>query len=602
MRIRPRNDLESNILAYYSREEPLRKVLERSQNRLAKGMLSKVSNILTAAGYDGTDPTVLLRQADPSAIREIERIAQGLPDSQRRKVLGKLYGQIGSGSLTVRRAIRDVIEFDQYHASLDLYDKGKRALKPVAEEGMLRGEFMIQKSAGIGWEVETPGIKRVERFLDRQWTQSDATAFLRPMGQVVSDQVAQGLLLGEHPEEISRRIRNVEDISTVRANRMARTTVTAVSNEAHADSMQRHGVKRYEFRAMFNERTCDVCGALDGKVFALEDKRPGTNFPPIHPNCRCTTVAALSKEVKERMRQNAIASGHASPIRERETFEEWKAKNVDPKPVKAPTKPTRRQARAEEMRNRGVYVPPHEVYRGKTDAEVAAMSPQEQRDAIIKMRDRIVEDRPGAEITADYPKGYDTDEKTYLGTVDDMRSEAEGWGADLTEDEETALRKYTGVTYGRINPMCYGSEDKMWADPDGNPLGINDGDRRALLTMDIPAMEDMDRAISKFEVKEPMVVHRGSGNPFGMPPEEAVGKVWESKGYTSTSLSTGVPSSFGRDDKVIMHIMIPKGKGIGAYVEDISAYRSEKEFILKRGSRFAIERVDGNDVYMRLIE
>lgn len=339
MRIRPRNDLESNILAYYSKEDPLRKVLERSQNRLAKGMLTKVSNILTAAGYDGTDPSVLLRQADPSAIREIERIAQGLPDAQRRRVLGKLYGQVGTGSLTVRRAIRDVIEFDQYRASLDLYNRGRRALRPVAEEGMLRGEFMVQKSVGIGWEVETPGIKRVERFLDRQWTQSDATAFLRPMGQVVSDQVAQGLLLGEHPDEIARRIRKVEDISTVRANRMARTTVTAVSNEAHAESFQRHGVKRYEFRAMFNERTCDVCGALDGKVFNLEDKNPGVNFPPIHPNCRCTTAAALSKEVKERMRQNAEANGHASPIRERETFEEWKARNVDRKTSNRHQKP-----------------------------------------------------------------------------------------------------------------------------------------------------------------------------------------------------------------------------------------------------------------------
>ena len=43
--------------------------------------------------------------------------------------------------------------------------------------------------------------------------------------------------------------------------------------------------------ASFGERTCDVCGGLDGQLFKLSDKQPGVNFPPLHPNCRCTTIA-----------------------------------------------------------------------------------------------------------------------------------------------------------------------------------------------------------------------------------------------------------------------------------------------------------------------
>lgn len=43
--------------------------------------------------------------------------------------------------------------------------------------------------------------------------------------------------------------------------------------------------------ASFGERTCDVCGGLDGQRFKLSEKQPGVNFPPLHPNCRCTTVA-----------------------------------------------------------------------------------------------------------------------------------------------------------------------------------------------------------------------------------------------------------------------------------------------------------------------
>lgn len=44
-------------------------------------------------------------------------------------------------------------------------------------------------------------------------------------------------------------------------------------------------------RRLRGERTCETCGALDGKRFKLSDKRDGVNFPPLHPNCRCTTIA-----------------------------------------------------------------------------------------------------------------------------------------------------------------------------------------------------------------------------------------------------------------------------------------------------------------------
>ncbi|MBQ7979656.1 MAG: minor capsid protein [Candidatus Methanomethylophilaceae archaeon] len=99
-----------------------------------------------------------------------------------------------------------------------------------------------------------------------------------------------------------------------------------MADEFHDNSgtPETEGVKQYESRSMFNERTCIECGRLDGKMFNMADKQPGINFPPIHPNCRCTTAAALSKEAKERLRETAIKNGHKLPLRDQMTFEEWK--------------------------------------------------------------------------------------------------------------------------------------------------------------------------------------------------------------------------------------------------------------------------------------
>ena len=64
-----------------------------------------------------------------------------------------------------------------------------------------------------------------------------------------------------------------------------------VHNTAELDAYNECGFEEYEFMASLGERTCEVCGGMDGKRIKLTDKQFGVNFPPLHPNCRCTTIA-----------------------------------------------------------------------------------------------------------------------------------------------------------------------------------------------------------------------------------------------------------------------------------------------------------------------
>lgn len=44
----------------------------------------------------------------------------------------------------------------------------------------------------------------------------------------------------------------------------------------------------YRFNAIMDDKTCNKCKELNNKIFFIQDKKEGINFPPIHPNCRCT--------------------------------------------------------------------------------------------------------------------------------------------------------------------------------------------------------------------------------------------------------------------------------------------------------------------------
>jgi hypothetical protein len=71
--------------------------------------------------------------------------------------------------------------------------------------------------------------------------------------------------------------------------RLMRTELARVQTEAQKQSFVRNGFDRYMF--IVNGGCCPLCEEKDGKDFAVAKMMPGTNAPPMHPNCRCSTAA-----------------------------------------------------------------------------------------------------------------------------------------------------------------------------------------------------------------------------------------------------------------------------------------------------------------------
>ncbi|MGN0684158.1 MAG: minor capsid protein [Oscillospiraceae bacterium] len=81
------------------------------------------------------------------------------------------------------------------------------------------------------------------------------------------------------------------DANRSEALRLIRTESIRIHNTVELDAYNECGFEEYEFMASLGERTCEVCGCVYGKRIKLADKQFGINLPPLHPNCRCTTIA-----------------------------------------------------------------------------------------------------------------------------------------------------------------------------------------------------------------------------------------------------------------------------------------------------------------------
>ena len=58
-----------------------------------------------------------------------------------------------------------------------------------------------------------------------------------------------------------------------------------------AQGYEEYNVERYKFVSVLDMKTSKVCRHLDGKTFPLSQRVQGTNYPPMHPWCRSTTIS-----------------------------------------------------------------------------------------------------------------------------------------------------------------------------------------------------------------------------------------------------------------------------------------------------------------------
>ena len=125
-----------------------------------------------------------------------------------------------------------------------------------------------------------------ESYSDRIWTNTNALA------QRTKDKLTDLVAIGKLPEEVKKELQKEFNVSYRVADRLIRTEASHVFNTASVERYEEAGVEQVEVLVEDDEKICDDCLALDGKVFDI-DKAPTL---PIHPNCRCCYVPVVDRK------------------------------------------------------------------------------------------------------------------------------------------------------------------------------------------------------------------------------------------------------------------------------------------------------------------
>ena len=111
----------------------------------------------------------------------------------------------------------------------------------------------------------------------------------KKLGNTLHTQFVNGVIRGDDYHQLARQIRTkFVKVSQKNAERLTFTEDTYLSNEAAMQVFEREAaVTEYEYVCTGDAETCDICRGLSGERFPISQRMPGTNFPPMHPWCRC---------------------------------------------------------------------------------------------------------------------------------------------------------------------------------------------------------------------------------------------------------------------------------------------------------------------------
>lgn len=351
------------------------------------------------------------------------------------------------------------------------------------------------------------------------------------------------------------------------AQRLARTLSNHAFQQAFVRTTKNNPfVEAYKWNAGHNHKTCQICINLaQTNQYGLgQGVFPKDKLPLDHPNGYCLVTAVIKKSADD------IANEIADWVNGKQNEELDKyAKSMglgSPSTVKGLIKKNKaKEEKQKEIKEKHT----------KIKSNVKPFNKEEWLEKLNK-----------------------NSEDDSLNKID---NNFKRWLDKVTDDEEKAVRVYTGAYYRAMNGYLRGLESF-----DGEELQI---------------VKEMNRlcksALDKADSPE-LIVRRGSnteslngmlGSDFkfnGLTLKDDVeklkGKVAGDKGFLSTT--PFVRGGFGGDVNYI--IKVPEGSK-GVYVDEISKHKGEKEFLLNCGSKFLIEHaeiVDGYrvQVYMRLLK
>lgn len=314
------------IHLYKTSQKEIEKEIESFYLKYAKE--NKIS-LLEAKKLLTTDELKSFHNARLDYINEVKRLGENAFTDEYKKYLKRL-----SGIAYISRLEELTINIERIIKQLEAtyINKFSKLLASTYEHAYYRSMYEVQQGLKFGISFTTPGIKQVEYAVKRGWIGQNyierINAGTDRMTMNLKTMLAQEFVRGRSPRQVSKELSEKVGISYRAAQKLVRTEMNHISNEATMKAYKDSGVvRRFQYVSTLDSRTSPICRHFDGKIFSIKEGEAGVNIPPLHPYCRSTTIPYFEADeistTMDRVARTSDGEGKSYKLGEDVTFFEW---------------------------------------------------------------------------------------------------------------------------------------------------------------------------------------------------------------------------------------------------------------------------------------
>lgn len=227
-----------------------------------------------------------------------------------------------------------------------LYSEYEKGVTDFLEESFknqfYKTAFEIAKGTGVGTNLAIIDTRKIDAILKKPWAQ-DGKMFSDRIWQnkeklvrELHAELTQCIIRGASPQKAISNLAKKMNVSKSQAGNLIMTESAAISAMARKGCFDELGVARYRIIAALDGRTCDVCGALDGKIFKVSEYEIGVTAHPFHPRCRCDEAPYYDEGEELGINRKRVArdpvTGKEYKVPADMTYEEWYDKFIKDNP------------------------------------------------------------------------------------------------------------------------------------------------------------------------------------------------------------------------------------------------------------------------------
>lgn len=202
-------------------------------------------------------------------------------------------------------------------------------LRDIYENGYYRSAYEIMKGTGVGVSFAQLDTRRLDKLMSTPWAADGKTfsdrvwANKSALVNELNTTLTQAIIRGQNPYTIVKGVAHRLGVHKSSAGRLIMTEAAYISQAAQKDCYKELDVEQYQFIATLDSRTSEICQAMDGQIFPMSAYQIGVTAPPLHPNCRSTTVPYFEGNITERWARD-VESGEGYTVPGDMTYKAWK--------------------------------------------------------------------------------------------------------------------------------------------------------------------------------------------------------------------------------------------------------------------------------------